>query len=68
MTLDFSKTILEKVSFDRYLFSKELRKLVIWMGNEHDEVKNLYKWCVDNFGQEYSDVIHQVFDRQQFKD
>jgi len=68
MTLDFSKTILEKVSFDRYLFSKELRKLVIWMGNEQEEVKTLYNWCVENFGKEYSDVIQQVFDRQHLKD
>ncbi len=68
MTLDFSKTILEKVSFDRYLFSKELRKLVIWMGHENEELKNLYKWCVDNFGEEYSDVISQVFDKHRLKD
>jgi hypothetical protein len=68
MTLDFSKTILEKVSFDRYLFSKELRKLVIWMGHENEELKNLHKWCVDNFGEEYSDVIDQVFDKQRLMD
>lgn len=68
MTLDFSKTILEKVSFDRYLFSKELRKLVIWMGHENEEISNLHQWCVDNFGEEYNDVIDQVFEKKLLRD
>ena len=68
MTLDFSKTILEKVSFDRYLFNKELKKLVIWLGEEDEEVKDLYNWCQDKYGNQYPDIINQAFENKKFID
>lgn len=38
--LDYSKTILQKVSFDAKLFMKELRKAVSWLlPNEIEELK-----------------------------
>lgn len=47
--LEFSKFILEKVSFDPHLFNKELRKLVLWLGDDDDEIRNLYEWCQDHY-------------------
>ncbi len=45
--LDYSKMILEKVSFDPALFKKELRKLSKWL--TISERKVLLHWCKENF-------------------
>lgn len=58
--LDFCKQILHKVSFDRSLFEKELRKAVKWL--KKDDLKSLQKWCLMTFGVMYADVIQSVFD------
>ncbi len=57
--LDLSKKVLEKVSFDRALFHKELVKAIKWL--QQDELKNLKVWCLASFAM-YSDVITDVFD------
>jgi len=57
--LKYTKTILQKVSFNKYLFNKELRKSVHWL--KRDEVILLEAWCIINFGSIYSDVISEVF-------
>ena len=59
--LEFSKTILQKVSFDRFLFGKELKKLILWMNEDQEEIKDLYKWCIDKYGSIYSDIITEGF-------
>ncbi len=56
---EYSKEILTKVSFDRTLFKKELRKAIKWL--KSDERKLLMLWCVATFGNKYSDVISQAF-------
>ena len=58
--LELSKQILHKVSFDRHLFEKELRKAVRWI--KKDDLTTFKSWCVITFGVVYSDVIHQVFE------
>jgi len=40
--LDYCKTILKAVSFDRRLFKKEYRKALLWLSN--DEGKELKYW------------------------
>jgi hypothetical protein len=59
--LKLSQSILEKVSFDSYLFNKELRKLILWLGDEKDDVNKLYHWCIDKFGNVYPEIIHKEF-------
>lgn len=59
--LEFSKSILQKVSFDRLLFEKELRKALKWIRKE--EVLVLKSWCLATFGATYSDLILQVFEK-----
>ncbi|MGQ9848209.1 MAG: hypothetical protein ACUVQP_12020 [Bacteroidales bacterium] len=61
MMLDFSKMILTKVSFDPKLFHKELRKLLLWLGDDKEEVENLYEWCSENYGDIYGDIISEEF-------
>ncbi|GAA4830928.1 hypothetical protein [Algivirga pacifica] len=45
--LEYSKTILEKVSFDRNLFEKELNKAFALL--TRDETLKLKIWCSQRF-------------------
>lgn len=58
--LELSKTILSKISFDRYLFKKELKKARNWL--KPNEALVLKVWCLAQFGHLYKDVILEVFD------
>jgi hypothetical protein len=58
---EFVKKILEKVSFDRELFRKELSKGVKVVSTQ--ERMMLYTWCIATFGHMYRDVIFEVFKR-----
>ena len=49
--LDYTKEVLEKVSFDRELFNKEIKKAMDYL-MEH-EVRELEQWCVNRFGPNY---------------
>lgn len=60
--LELSKKILSKVSFDRKLFRKELKKAVKWVNK--DELVLLRAWCLTTFGHMYAEIILEVFDRQ----
>lgn len=48
--LNYSKKILEAVSFDNDLFKKEFVKLSDWLSQE--EAKSLLNWCVETFDYE----------------
>jgi hypothetical protein len=49
--LEYTKTILEKVSFDRKLFEKELRKALRYL--MEPELRELERWCMERFGLRY---------------
>lgn len=54
-----SKHILEKVSFDKTLFRKELAKALTWLKPKE---KTLLKvWCLTTFGAQYRDVVLEVY-------
>ena len=57
--LEYTKTILNKVAFDRSLFEKELRKSHGKL--MHDELSELYRWCTVRFGRKYGRIIHKTF-------
>ena len=61
--LEFAKKILVKVSFDRELFQKELKKALLPLGKK--EAILLYSWCLLNFGEKYREVIVSVFSEEQ---
>lgn len=55
--LEYSKLILEKVSFDAGLFENELKKSTrSLIGNEIGELRN---WCDDKFGDRYRETIQK---------
>lgn len=58
--LELSKQILQKVSFDRKLFKKELMKSLRWI--KPQERVQLKVWCMATFGAMYSDVIQESFE------
>jgi hypothetical protein len=55
---EMSKLILQRVSFDKTLFRKELLKALKWL--KPKEKTLLYVWCLANFGM-YRDVVLEVF-------
>lgn len=57
--LEYSKTVLQKVSFNPDLFKKELVKSLRWLKKE--EAILLQVWCVIMFNDRYSDIIREVF-------
>ena len=57
--LKYTETILQKVSFNRDLFRKELNKSKRWL--KKNEVMALKTWCIINFGAIYMDIINEVF-------
>ena len=59
--LDFSKKILNKVSFDRRLFKKELIKSVKWLSKK--DTIHLKVWALTSFSQ-YKSIILKVFDQR----
>lgn len=57
--LEYFKIILSKVSFDRRLFERELRKAIKSL--VEDELNDLKKWCYDQFGQIYGPIMDRQF-------
>ena len=57
--LDFCKKVLTNVSFDRFLFKKELQKAIKWVSKE--ELVHLRDWCMSKFGYKYEDIIISSF-------
>lgn len=62
--LEYIKTILQKVSFDKALFEKELAKAIKML--IPDEVKQLKGWCYAQFGKMYRVVLNRCFARVRF--
>lgn len=58
--LEYTKTVLEKVSFSRELFRKELQKSKKFL--KEDEVELLQNWCRMSFTEKYPDIIGEVFE------
>lgn len=57
--LEYFKTILSKVSFDKRLFEKELKKAIKALVGS--ELKLLKEWCYRNYGQEFRIILNQCF-------
>lgn len=61
--LEYVKTILLKVSFDKMLFEKELRKALTVLATE--ELQQLKQWCYEQFSNMYLLVLNKVFSKNQ---
>ena len=56
--LEYTKTILKKVSFDKELFDKELKKALNYLCIP--ELKELENWLLNTFGKQYQLVPIRV--------
>jgi len=59
--LEYIKIILQKVSFDRRLFEKELKKAIRMLMPA--EVKRLRLWCYEHYSSVYLPVLNNCFPR-----
>lgn len=57
--LEYSKKVLKGVHNHKFLFRKELIKLLKWLNPE--EQKKLFNWVLINFKKEHPDVIQEIF-------
>jgi hypothetical protein len=57
--LEYVKTILLKVSFDKILFEKELRKAFRMLVPV--ELQELKTWCYQQFAKVYHRILNRVF-------
>lgn len=58
--LELTKHILQRVSFDKFLFRKELTKALKWLKKE--EALMLQAWCIATFNsEEFRAIIREVF-------
>lgn len=57
--LEYFKLILSKVSFDKRLFERELRKAIKSL--VEDELNELKNWCYAHFGKVYGPIIDRQF-------
>lgn len=57
--LEYFKTILTKVSFDRKIFEKELTKAIQALVDQ--EIHQLQNWCVENFASQHPLVLQRCF-------
>lgn len=57
--LEYFKTILSKVSFDKRLFEKELKKAIKALVSE--EIALLKEWCYTTFGTQYQPILATCF-------
>ncbi len=57
--LDYFKLILQKVSFDPYLFEKELGKSIKELIKE--DLIDLKEWCYENFENRYDQILKKYF-------
>jgi hypothetical protein len=55
--LEYSKTIMQKVSFNRSLLQKELGKALKWLNQQERE--ELAKWTRSNYGLVYEDLLKE---------
>jgi hypothetical protein len=59
LMLEYTKNILQKVSFSPSLFGKELKKSLQWL--QKDEIYVLHSWCLLTFGDLYFEIISETF-------
>lgn len=59
--LEYFKTILRKVSFDKFLFEKELKKAIKALVPE--ELVDFRNWCYEQFEKLYGVILNKHFSK-----
>lgn len=65
--LELTKKTLKKVSFDAFLFQKELNKALKWI-TDAEEVQRFREWCIVEFGSVYPTIISSTFAAYRLKE
>lgn len=63
--VELVKTILIKVSFDKLLFQRELRKGLEWIDKK--DRKEFEEWCYARFRDQHKDVLDILFKKKNHK-
>lgn len=63
--LEYQKLILEKVSFNKELFKKELSKSHNWLNSY--EFNLLLYWALKTFNYKYAEIIFNIFNKYSYK-
>jgi hypothetical protein len=58
--LEYVKLILDRVSFDAYLFENELRKALVTLQDDKSK-EELRLWCFEMFSAKYTTILHTYF-------
>ncbi len=61
--IEYVKLILVKVSFEKELFEKELKKGLKLLSFK--EIRELKKWCYERFGNIYRGILNRTFRKTQ---
>jgi hypothetical protein len=40
----------------------------MWLGDDREEIENLYEWCNENYGEIYGEIINEEFRRNGYVD
>lgn len=62
--INYAKEILSKVSFDKNLFKRELRKFLTRANNDQERTE-LKSWVVGKFKQKHPDTIKEAFNDEE---
>lgn len=57
--LDYQKLILEKVSYDKDIFRKEIIKSFRWLKSY--EILQLHYWLKEKYGKSHGTIIRDIF-------
>ena len=57
--LEFCKTVLKRVSFDRRLFARELKKSFSWLN--YEDALALKSWALATYSNKYTQLIVTTF-------
>ncbi len=63
--LEYTKTVLKKVSFDKDLFNKELSKSIKWL--EENDIHELKHWVIENYYHLHKEIINSIFYEYELK-
>jgi len=64
---ELTKKILKNVSFDSFLFQKELNKALKWI-TDAEEMQRFREWCIVEFGTLYPVIIKNAFSSYKTKE
>ncbi len=60
--LEHQKLILDKLSYDKEFFHKEIIKSFRWLSS--DEISALYDWLKEKYMSTHEDVINDIFQHE----